>query len=598
VINVSSEDKDYQRLLSFATGFQNRFALVLIKSPYFEVQRQWQERLCRDLKEKDIEVLAIRGNELPEELVSITSFISNRVPKTGQWVLSLSRFDYYMLPTFTAKNQENDLLSEEYQPELTPPSFLQQLNVERDAIVKVFPVPVIFWASPAAIKQMAEFAPDFYDFRQFIIDLPQPAELKTFPNIPRSSVVKTPKIEPLPDKTFRQLHEELDQLRIRNRQIDESRRMINIVNDLAASHISGEKWDIALVLLREGIEEAKRLNLLEEQAHLELQVAYSHQEIKKTEDALVHQGRSISLYKELVKKNETIYLPGLANVLNRKAVLLAEIGKRMAAREVYKEAIQLSRKLFKKEPGIRAPLLAEVLNNAALLLTEMGDMKKAEAYYREAVELYRGLPGWRYRILLALVLNNLGNLMASLNRLDEALPLHQESLHLRRLYFANEPERYRADLSQSLYNLSLLLGEMGNYQQAKNLFEEALETMSYLPDKGFKFLGCTDSQVQMCGFRIELGEIETFLEKHPAVKQAAVIVKENIPGKERLTAYIALEKKNILKVDELRNFLRKRLPAYMIPSTFVVLDPIPLTPTGKIDKKSLESIFQSNTVEK
>ena len=53
---MSNEAKDYQRLLSFATGFQDRFALVLIKSPYFEVQRQWQERLCRDLKEKDIQV--------------------------------------------------------------------------------------------------------------------------------------------------------------------------------------------------------------------------------------------------------------------------------------------------------------------------------------------------------------------------------------------------------------------------------------------------------------------------------------------------------------------------------------------------------------
>lgn len=584
---MEDREKTYQRLLSFATGFKDRFALLLVKSSHFDVQREWQERLSNDLKKENIQIVHIRGEEMPGELISITSFIRTRVPTSGRWLLSLSHFDYHMMPTFSHDLQDKDLLSEEYRPEPAPPVFVQRLNVERDAIVKVFPVPIIFWASAAAIKQLAEYAPDFYDFRQFIIDLPQPDELRMFPNIPRASFIKTPKPEPQAKETFRQLAVEREELQYRHRTVEESRRFIDILSDLGASQYAEGHAKSGLSLIQTALNEAKHLNLTEEQARLQAQIAYFCHNLKQWEKAFLYQEETIALYRNLAKKDQIIYLPGLVNALNRKAILLAEMGKPIASQKIFEEALKTSRTLFEKEYEIRAPLLAEVLNNFALLLSELGQLEKAEIYYKEAVKLYRNLPNKRYRILLALVLNNLGNLMATMNRLDAALPLHQEALHLRRLYFANNPERHRADLSQSLYNLSLLLGEMGNFQEAKHLFEEAVQTMLNLPDHGSELLGCSDSQEQLHGFRIELGEIEMLLGYHLALQDAVVIVREDVPMVKRLIAYIVLKEKAALKLSELRNYLRKKLPEYLIPSKFVILESIPLLPNGKVNRKVL-----------
>lgn len=590
---MEEQDKAYRRLLSFAVGFKDRFALLLVRSSHFDVQREWQERLADDLKNENIRMVHIRGDEMPEDLSSITSFIQNRIPSSdgSRWILSLSHFDYYMMPTFSTGLKGKDLLCENYESAPTPPSFVQRLNLERDAIVKTFPVPIIFWVSPAAIRQLAEYAPDFYDFRQFIIDLPQPDELRTFPNIPRASFIKMAKAEPHSKETLRQLNVELEEMQYRHRTSEESRRFIDILSELAASKGAEDQWESGLSLINDALNEARHMELPEEQARLQEQAAYFCDNMKLKEKALSRQEDAVALYRIVAQRDENIYLPGLVNALNRKAVLLAGMGKPIAAQKTFEEALAISRGLYKKEPGIHAPLLAEILNNFALLLTNLEQLKKAEVYYKEAVELYRNLPVKRYRILLALVLNNLGNLTATMmNSLDTALPLHQEALHLRRLYFAKDPERYRADLSQSLYNLSLLLGEMGNFQQAKLLFEEALETMSYLPDSGFEFLGCGDNQVQMHGFRIELEGIETLLRNHPLIYEAVVVVSEDKPCNRRLIAYIFQKGKSDLTPDEFRNYLRKKLPEYMIPSNFVTLEKLPLTANGKIDRNALRAL--------
>ncbi|MCU0287071.1 MAG: hypothetical protein MUF15_11825 [Acidobacteria bacterium] len=130
--------------------------------------------LKQDLEKENIQIIHVRGDEFPDELLSITSFLQQRVPASGRWILSLSNLDYLMKPTYPNKLEEKHLISQEYHPFSKPSTFLLRLNFERDAIVKTFPVPVIFWVSEAAIRQMAEHAPDFYDFRRFIIDLPQP----------------------------------------------------------------------------------------------------------------------------------------------------------------------------------------------------------------------------------------------------------------------------------------------------------------------------------------------------------------------------------------------------------------------------------------
>ncbi|HKV10097.1 MAG TPA: amino acid adenylation domain-containing protein, partial [Thermoanaerobaculia bacterium] len=111
------------------------------------------------------------------------------------------------------------------------------------------------------------------------------------------------------------------------------------------------------------------------------------------------------------------------------------------------------------------------------------------------------------------------------------------------------------------------------------------------PDGGLDFLGRLDHQVKIRGFRIELGEIETWLGRHPGVGQSLVVAREDREGDRRLVAYVVPREGADAPVapaaHELRDFLREKLPAHMVPSAFVRLDAFPLTPNGKIDRKAL-----------
>jgi amino acid adenylation domain-containing protein len=109
----------------------------------------------------------------------------------------------------------------------------------------------------------------------------------------------------------------------------------------------------------------------------------------------------------------------------------------------------------------------------------------------------------------------------------------------------------------------------------------------WLPTGELECLGRTDNQVKLRGFRIELGEIEDALNQHPNVKQAAVIKREDRPGDQRLVAYLTFHEQDPTPVSELRSHLKRTLPEYMIPQAFVPLEKMPLTPNGKIDRKSL-----------
>jgi len=112
----------------------------------------------------------------------------------------------------------------------------------------------------------------------------------------------------------------------------------------------------------------------------------------------------------------------------------------------------------------------------------------------------------------------------------------------------------------------------------------------YLPDGNIEFLGRIDYQVKIRGFRIELGEIEAVLAQHPLVKSSAVIVREIQPGNKQLIAYVVTEDHSNIQQD-LRSFLKQNLPDYMLPAFFVRLAELPLTPTGKINRRALSALM-------
>jgi amino acid adenylation domain-containing protein/non-ribosomal peptide synthase protein (TIGR01720 family) len=109
----------------------------------------------------------------------------------------------------------------------------------------------------------------------------------------------------------------------------------------------------------------------------------------------------------------------------------------------------------------------------------------------------------------------------------------------------------------------------------------------YLSDGNIEYLGRIDHQVKLRGFRIELGEIEALLSQHPGVIQNTIIVREDIPGSQRLVAYTVPNPDQVPTISDLRRFLKEQLPEYMVPSAFVMLDTLPLTPNGKVDRRAL-----------
>jgi acyl carrier protein len=106
-------------------------------------------------------------------------------------------------------------------------------------------------------------------------------------------------------------------------------------------------------------------------------------------------------------------------------------------------------------------------------------------------------------------------------------------------------------------------------------------------DGTLEFLGRMDHQVKIRGHRIELTEIEAVLGQHASVREAAVIAREDAPGDQRVVAYVVCQPDVPRETKGLRNFLQAQLPDYMVPSAFVLLDRLPQTPNGKIDRRAL-----------
>ncbi|HEU0078065.1 MAG TPA: amino acid adenylation domain-containing protein, partial [Longimicrobiaceae bacterium] len=112
------------------------------------------------------------------------------------------------------------------------------------------------------------------------------------------------------------------------------------------------------------------------------------------------------------------------------------------------------------------------------------------------------------------------------------------------------------------------------------------DRVRWLHSGELEFIGRMDRQVKVRGFRIEPGEVEGTLARHPAVRQAAVVAWEDAPGDARLAAYVSLREPGTGPA-ELRDWLRGRLPEYMVPAALLVMERLPLTPSGKLDRRAL-----------
>ena len=115
----------------------------------------------------------------------------------------------------------------------------------------------------------------------------------------------------------------------------------------------------------------------------------------------------------------------------------------------------------------------------------------------------------------------------------------------------------------------------------------------YFPDGNIEFLGRVDNQVKIRGYRVEPGEIESVLRQHSQVRETVVTVREDEPGNKRLIAYVVLKNDFALNSTKLHSYLKDKLPPYMMPSAFVSLDALPLTPHGKLDQRALPAPEQT-----
>lgn len=113
------------------------------------------------------------------------------------------------------------------------------------------------------------------------------------------------------------------------------------------------------------------------------------------------------------------------------------------------------------------------------------------------------------------------------------------------------------------------------------------DLVRYRPDGTLEYISRMDYQVKIRGFRIELGEIEALLNQHPGVRETVVLAQEKVQGDKRLIAYIVTDQKLAPSINDLRRFLKQKLPDYMVPSVFVPLEALPLTPNGKVDRNAL-----------
>ncbi|HVG08476.1 MAG TPA: amino acid adenylation domain-containing protein [Thermoanaerobaculia bacterium] len=189
---------------------------------------------------------------------------------------------------------------------------------------------------------------------------------------------------------------------------------------------------------------------------------------------------------------------------------------------------------------------------------------------KEVLPLGRGMGGEDGCQLL--VLNRAGRLAG----IGEAGEIHLRSRHLARGYLGDEALTAERFLPNPL---------VAAREEGDRVYKTG-DLGRYLPDGGVEFAGRADFQVKLRGFRIELGEVEAALARFPGVRECVVVVREDRPGDRRLVGYLVTAD-SLPAQRDLRTFLASRLPDYMVPTSFVTLPALPLTRTGKVDRRAL-----------
>jgi len=196
----------------------------------------------------------------------------------------------------------------------------------------------------------------------------------------------------------------------------------------------------------------------------------------------------------------------------------------------------------------------------------------AEGHAKEILPLGKGIDAAQL-----LVLNKSGR-QAGVGEVGE---IYMRSPHLARGYL-RDPE-----LTAAKFVTNPFTGRAGD-----RLYRTG-DLGRYLPDGNVEPLGRADFQVKVRGFRIEPGEIEAVLGGHETVRESVVVAREDAPGDRRLVAYVVPEAGAAPSAQELRAYLKERLPDYMVPSAFVTLDRLPLTPNRKVDRRALPAPAES-----
>jgi amino acid adenylation domain-containing protein len=167
--------------------------------------------------------------------------------------------------------------------------------------------------------------------------------------------------------------------------------------------------------------------------------------------------------------------------------------------------------------------------------------------------------------------------------------------------YLNRPDLTAQRFISKPFNQSTVNSQQSTINSDSRLYKTG-DLACYLPDGRIKLLGRVDNQVKIRGFRIEPQEVETVLCQHPGVRAGVVIVREDKPGEKRLVAYVIPNeeaeeqgsrgageqgRENLPNPQSLRTFMREKLPEYLVPSAFVLLEDLPLTPNGKVDTHAL-----------
>ncbi|MBW4636534.1 MAG: amino acid adenylation domain-containing protein [Iphinoe sp. HA4291-MV1] len=150
----------------------------------------------------------------------------------------------------------------------------------------------------------------------------------------------------------------------------------------------------------------------------------------------------------------------------------------------------------------------------------------------------------------------------------------------------------RGYLNQPELNAQKFIPNPFSQEEGGRLYKTG-DLVRYQSDGNLEFLGRSDHQLKIRGFRIELGEIEVALAQHPQVRETVLMGREDIPGDKRLVAYVVPVSKQAVNINQLQDFLRQKLPEYMMPSAFVMLDELPLMPNKKVNRQALPAPTQA-----